>query len=117
VFALFRDQKHFHTADWICLVGALVALALWRLADSPVSAAVLITLTDAIAFIPTFRKGYHKPREDTPATFGINGLKFFISLFALQNYNLATWLYPASLVLSNWAFAMMMYVRRRQVKE
>jgi len=117
VLALFKNQRHFHLIDWMCLLGALVSLAFWQLAENPAAAAVLITLTDAIAFIPTFRKGYHKPREDTPITFGLNGLKFFISIFALETLTLATWLYPASLVITNWSFATMMYVRRRQVKQ
>lgn len=117
VFALFKGKRHFHLTDWICLLAAMVALALWQLAENPLAAVVLITLTDAIAFIPTFRKGFVKPYEDTPITFGLNGLKFFISLFALNSVTMTTWLYPASLVVTNWAFAAMVYARRRQVSK
>jgi hypothetical protein len=115
IFALFKGKRHFHITDWLCLLAAMVALALWQFAENPLAAVILISLTDAIAFIPTYRKGYLHPFEDTPITFGLNGLKFFISLFALDSVTVTTWLYPASLTVTNWAFAAMMYVRRRQV--
>jgi uncharacterized membrane protein YfhO len=116
VFALFKGKRHFHLIDWVCLTAALIGFALWQLAKNPVAAVVLITLADATGYIPTFRKGYAHPFEDTPITYGLNGLSFFISLFALESLTLTTWLYPASLVITNGSFTAMMYVRRWQVK-
>ncbi len=115
VFGLVKGNVRFPLVDWLCLGLALVGLVLWQVADNPIAAVILITLTDAFAFIPTFRKGYVKPYEDTPSTFWLSGLKFFISLFALESVTLSTWLYPASLVLTNWVFVTMVYMRRKQI--
>lgn len=117
LLALFKGKRHFHHTDWICLIVALIALALWQLAENPAAAVVLIILADAIGYMPTFRKGYLHPFEDTPITYGLNGLSFFISIFALENLAITTWLYPASLVVTNSAFTIMMYVRRWQVRK
>ena len=115
VLALFKGKRSFPLTDWAALVAALMALVLWLVAKQPVASVLLITATDAIAFVPTFRKAYHHPHEDTAITFGLNGLKFFISLFALESWTLTTWLYPMSLIISNWAFTLMMYIRRKQL--
>ena len=117
LLALFKGKRHFHIVDWVSFLAALVSLALWWLAKSPISAIILLTLTDALGYIPTFRKGYSKPYEDTAATFGFNGLAFFISLFALETWKITTWLYPASLVLTNGSFVTMLYIRRKQLKK
>ncbi|MBS3070323.1 hypothetical protein J4220_02340, partial [Candidatus Micrarchaeota archaeon] len=56
---------------------------------------------------------YRKPFEENATAFALNSLKFIVGLAALETYALATWLYPASLVLTNGAFALMLLLRRR----
>ncbi|HSU72337.1 MAG TPA: hypothetical protein VLJ21_00630 [Candidatus Binatia bacterium] len=112
----FRNKNRFPATDWVALIVALVALVLWLVAKQPLVSAILVSATDALAFVPTYRKGFQRPYEDTPVTFGLNGLKFFLSLFALQTVSITTWIYPASLVITNWAFVIMMYVRRSQIR-
>jgi hypothetical protein len=113
VFALFRGKRRFPLFDWLCLLAAFAGIALWVYTDNPAIAVVIVTLTDALAFAPTFRKGYQKPFEETASTFALSSLKFLIALFALESYSLATWLYPASLVLMNGAFVVMLLIRRK----
>ena len=106
-------RKDIRLLDWFCLAGALLGLGLWITTNDPLSAVVTVTLVDAIAFLPTFRKAYHKPLEENATAFALNSLKFVFGLAALESYSLATWLYPASLVLTNGAFALMLLLRRR----
>ena len=49
----------------------------------------------------TIKKGWIEPQKDSVTSFALNSAKFVPSLFALQSYSLATWLYPATLVLMN----------------
>ena len=117
LLALSKGKMSFPLIDWVCLIAALIALALWWFAKLPLASVALLVAADFIAFVPTFRKAYFKPYEDTPITFGLNGFKFVISLFALESLTLTTALYPASLVLTNWSFAAMVYLRRRQLRK
>lgn len=110
--ALTKGERRFVAFDWYCLAGAAVALLLWWLTESPLWSVVLVTVIDALAFLPTFRKSYHRPYEETVSTYVLSGLKFLIAIFALQAYTPATWLYPASLVLMNWLFVAMVLWRR-----
>lgn len=110
--ALFQGEKEITRTDWICLLGALMGLLVWALTDNPLGAVVVITIVDLIGFIPTFRKSFARPFEETFSTYIASGIKFALGIIALEHYSLTTWLYPASLVVTNIAFAVMILVRR-----
>jgi hypothetical protein len=114
-YALVKGKKDFPLADWLCLLGCIAALALWALTNDPLSAIILITIIDALAFAPTFRKSYSKPYSEPAFTYALSGLKFLIALFALQEVSAVTLLYPASLVLMNGAFVALLLVQRKRL--
>jgi hypothetical protein len=101
--------------DWVFFVGSLAALGLWLLTKDPVGSVVLITLIDALAFVPTFRKSFHKPQEETASTYALSALKFGVSLAALNAITLTTTLYPISLVVTNGLFVAMVTWRRKRL--
>lgn len=112
--ALVKGTKDFPLADWLCLAGCMVALGLWAITNNPLSAIVLITIIDLLAFIPTFRKSYSAPGSEPAFTYSLSGLKFVLGIAALQEFSAVTVLYPASLVLTNGLFVLMLLIRRRQ---
>lgn len=113
--ALVKGKRDFPLADWLCLAGCMLALALWAFTKDPLAAIILITIIDMMAFIPTFRKSYHKPQSEPAFTYALSGLKFVFGIMALSSYSLVTILYPASLVLTNGLFVGMILVRRKQL--
>jgi hypothetical protein len=113
--ALAKGKKDFPLVDWLCLAGCGLALALWAVTSNPLTAIVLITLIDMLAFIPTFRKSYSKPDSEPAFTYTLSGLKFLVSLFALHQLSATTVLYPASLVLTNGLFVAMVLVQRKRL--
>ncbi len=117
VLALVKGKKDFPLADWACLGGCVMALVLWAFTDDPLYAIILITLIDALAFAPTFRKSYTKPHSEPAFTYALSGLKFLVAMFALKEVSLVTALYPASLVLANGLFVVMLLVQRNRLKQ
>ncbi len=115
MLALVKGERRFAFFDWFCLMAAFVAIMLWYFTKTPLFSVILVTVADVIAFLPTFRKGYYRPHEETAATFALSGTKFFLSLLALETYTVTTWLYPASLVMTNSLFVTLLYMRRKQV--
>ena len=115
--ALKKGEKKITVSDKWSLLGASLALVLWFVTQNPLASIILIIIIDALGFYPTFRKSYHKPQEETMITYFIGGLKFLIAIFALQNYSLVTWLYPAALVLMNFVFVGLLIIRRKQHKK
>jgi hypothetical protein len=74
-------------------------------------------LIDIFAFIPTFRKSFTKPEQETATTYALDALKFFLSILALEAFTPVTYLYPAAIVLLDSSFVAMLLIRRRQLKK
>jgi hypothetical protein len=111
--SLSRGEKNIVFSDKISFAGAILGLILWLLSKDPLVAVILVSLVDFLGFIPTFRKSYFKPREETAKLYVMSILKLILSLFALQSVNLTTVLYPASLILTNALFITMILMRRK----
>ena len=107
-----KDITHF---DWICFVGGLIGIVLWRLTSNPLTAVIIVTIVDAVVFLPTYRKAYLKPNEETASLFVLSTVKYLISLFALASFTLTTALFPISLVISNAGFVILLLIRRKQL--
>lgn len=117
ILSLKKGEQNITSSDKISLFGAGLAIVLWYLTNNPISSIVLIMVIDTLGFLPTIRKSYHKPREETMLAYFLAGLKFAIALVALENYSVITYLYPAFLVFQNWAFTVMLIIRRYQHKK
>ncbi len=116
LLALAKGKKDFPWFDWLALLASFVAILLWWLTKEPVLSVILITLADAAAFIPTFRKGYNKPFEETIAEYQLSTLKHLLGIIALQAYSISTYLYPASLVVTNASFVTLLLNRRSKLR-
>ena len=113
--SLVKGERDIRPFDWFCLGGAFVSLIPWLLTDNPLLSVVLITLIDALGFLPTVRKSYNKPHQETLITFALSTLKYALVVIALQNYTIVTTLFPLSLVIMNGLFVIMLLIRRKQV--
>lgn len=103
-------------ADTGFFIVTLFAVVLWLGADQPLLSVILIASIDILAFVPTFRKSWHRPDQETISAYTINGLRFTIATLAVQNYTLVTVLYPLSQALVDVFFAIFLVLRRRALK-
>lgn len=116
ILAFKRGEKEITKIDWLCFAVALSGIILWIKTKNPLSAVILITLVDATAFIPTFRKSYTKPYEETATQYFLASIKWAVGLFAIKSFSLVTWLFPASLVVTNGLFVLLVLIRRRMIR-
>jgi hypothetical protein len=100
--------------DWIFFISSLLAIPIWYFSGNPLWAVIIITIIDAVAFAPTFRKAYFHPQTENEWTYALSGIKFVIGLFALESFSWTTALYPASLVVANMAFVAMLLWRQQK---
>jgi len=117
VVAYHKGKNVIDKMDKIFLLSALASLVLWWMTSEPLLSVILITITDACAFIMVFKKSYLNPFEEGATLFGLSAIKFFISIFALESYSIETWLYPVYLIIGNGALAIMILVRRYSLKK
>jgi hypothetical protein len=111
--AFYRGKGHIKTIDEVSLVGAAIALGLWYYTNDPLFTVVLAVIIGALGFVPTFRKAFDTPQEETAITYFLNGIKFALAILALTSFTPVTWLYPAALTALNVSLAGMLLVRRR----
>jgi hypothetical protein len=107
------SRVYINKSDWVFLAVALATIPIWYFSGDPLWSVLIITITDACAFIPTFRKAYNHPDTENARTYALSGIKFVPGLFALQTFSVTTALYPASLVLMNLLFVVMLLWRRK----
>lgn len=115
ILALFKGEKSYTTLDWASLVLAFFSLLLWWITKSPTLSVLLITLVEVFAFVPTYRKSFHKPFEESASLFIVGTVKYTASFFALSVYSIDTAFYVGALVFINAIFVMMLLLRRRQL--
>jgi len=117
VLSLFQGERKITLSDWIALSGAVIGLTLWQITSNPLLAIIFVTIADALAFIPSFRKAYYKPDEETAITWLASSFKFTLALVATETYGLTTVLYPLSLVITNGSFLIMLLIRRKILRK
>jgi hypothetical protein len=116
-YSLKSGEKDIRKSDTIFLILALVALALWLVAKQPVLSVILTSTIDMLGFAPTIRKSWSKPYSETLFSYELNAIRHGLSVFALQQYSLVTWLYPVSWSLANALFSLMLIIRRKRVEK
>lgn len=117
ILALIKGDRSFPFFDWASLTVAFVALALWLVTSEPIPSVILICMTDAVGYFPSFRKGFLKPFEETATTFALDEVKLILSLFALDTFSIATTLYPLVILILNGLYVLMLLIRRVQLKK
>lgn len=101
--------------DWFCFFGAIFGIIIWLITDNPLIATIIVAIINVIVLIPTFRKAYNHPHEETATTYGVNIIRSFIGILALQTINLTTWLFPATLIFTNSSLLIMLIIRRNKI--
>ncbi|MDE1865965.1 MAG: hypothetical protein KGH94_04995 [Candidatus Micrarchaeota archaeon] len=117
IIAIFKGEKDIDRMDVATLMAALLGIVLWLLTTNPLWAVIIVASVDMIGYIPTIRKAYKKPREESITVYTFSSVSFLVSLFALRAITLTTFLYPLTLFLSNGLFATFVVARRYQLKK
>jgi hypothetical protein len=80
--------------DRACLGASLLSLVAWWLARSPLMVLLVNIGIDALGALPTLRKTYYAPAEESLRSWSIFLLADVVNLCALGSWSVATALYP-----------------------
>ncbi len=116
ILSLYKGEKKITFLDTVFLVLALIALVLWIFAKQPILSVILLSVINMLAFAPTLRKSWNKPFSETMSTYIMNGSKQALSLLALEQYNIVTYLLPLSASLVTFLFVFILIFRRKVFK-
>ena len=111
-----NGNKIIKKIDVVFLVLALLAIPLWLVIKQPVLSIILLSTIDMLGFAPTVRKSWENPYSETLSLYTITTFRHGLSIIALAHYNIVTLLFPATWVIANALFSIMLIVRRRKIK-
>lgn len=115
VLSLRFGEKDIKAFDWFCLIGAGVSLLPWLVTNDPLLSVILVTIIDILGFVPTIRKSYNKPHQETLVTYVLSTVKYLLAIVALQNYSWVTVLFPLAMVVVHIFFVALLIIRRNQI--
>ena len=98
--AFRQGEKHITRSDWVMLVASLSAIPVWIMTSDPFWSVVIVTAINAAAYVPTFRKAWHKPFEEHILMYAINIPRHMLTIVATGVYSWTNVMYPASVVLA-----------------
>lgn len=111
----YGGRKNIKLKDSVFLLLSVLALIMWLFVQQPLISIILLVATDMLALIPSIRKVWKKPYSEPPALWITNGSRQLLVLLALEHYNLITMLGPASWIIANFGFAMLLLARRKVI--
>lgn len=117
LLGLKNGNKNIKKIDIVFLVLALVSIPIWLVVKQPVMSIILLSTIEMIGFLPTIRKSWNDPYSETLSLYTITTFRHGLSIFALAEYNIITWLFPATWVFANAVFSIILIVRRKKLKK
>lgn len=115
VSAFWLGTRDIKRIDWVVLITALSSIPLWVITKNPLWSVILIVSIDAVGYIPTIRKSWHKPYGEPAIPWALSVIVFSLSFMAIESYTVTTYLYPVTFIIVNIFFVGYLLVRRRQV--
>lgn len=94
ILALKRGVGGYQGLDIICLIGALIGIALWAIFNNPLLSIVANLIATSFAVAPTIKKAYIKPKTETAITYALGALSAALAAFAVGKLDLKLLLLP-----------------------
>lgn len=112
-----QDRNTITKQDIMALFFTLATIPLWLVTKTPLYSVILVSIIDAIGYFPSFRKGFHFPREDSVYPFRVGILSNIFLILAVENYSLITMTYPMTIITMNLSYVIYLYIRRHKLEK
>lgn len=110
-----RSDIEITPTDWLFFALALVSLPFWYATADPLWAVIVLTVVDLLGFGPTLRKAYAFPHDENIPFFMLFMTRNLFVFIALEQYSIATALFPLSVAGACLLLVVMVLYRRNTV--
>src|SRR3989344_4705733 len=97
-------------SDFKYLIFSLIAIILWQTYKSALVGLMFNLLADFIAFIPTIKKSFSRPRTEDLLTWCLFTVGNIINLFAIEQWKFDIVIYPAYILFAEGIIAILLLV-------
>jgi hypothetical protein len=115
LLSLKYGEKKITRTDLATLIFALCIIIIWQLTQNALYAVLLAGLIDFTAYLPTFRKCWHKPYNENVMGHAIGIGKFIFALAAVEHYSTITLFNPIVVVVMNIVLISFVLIRRKML--
>lgn len=111
--AIWLGTRDIKKIDYAVLIVTLSTIPLWAITKNPLWSVIIVTAIDSVAYIPTIRKSWTRPEEESLSSWLLSSIFFGISILALEKIAVTTYLYPATFAVINMGFVLFLLARRK----
>ena len=120
VFIVFLLSLHYGTrkitrGDTLLLIAALIAILIWWQLHSALLAVLMVSVIDAVGYIPSYRKCWEEPWSETLLSWVLYSVSNIFAMLALMEYNLLTLTYLVTITILNSALVVICLIRRKKI--
>jgi hypothetical protein len=113
--SLMNGTKQISKFDVISLILAIISIILWLIIKQPLLSITLVVIVDLFSFLPTFRKSWINPYQETLITWIMNCVRQILIILSLDQINIINAMYPIYAFIAVFIFWVMLIVRRKKV--
>jgi hypothetical protein len=117
LLSLKYGTKNITKSDKIILILALGSIVVWWQLDNPTMAVIMAAVIDVFAYIPTYRKSWNFPGEETLVFWMADVIIYTLILLSLAEYNWLTVPYIVVSVVANIILVVILFFRKRIVNK
>lgn len=110
-----KTNQNIKKIDVIFFVLSIISLILWLVVKQPLYSIIILASVDLFGFLPTIRKSWNKPFEETLSSYIINTFRFGLAILALSSYSVVVSLYPIVCIFANAFISLYLIIRRKQI--
>jgi hypothetical protein len=101
--------------DIACFVISMIALIIWWLGVWAALSVILLTAAQVFGFIPSIRKAYHRPNDESSYTWAVNSFRYVLMAVIVEVFTLTTLLNSLFWALAYGGAAVFLLIRRKQL--
>lgn len=117
IYSWFAYKHIIKKTDRRYFAAAIAWLIIRYITKTPFWSVIIISITDFLAFLPTFRKIYDDPYSEYLPLYALASLKFIFALISIGTFTIVGWLYPLYLIFANGWFVIFGLIRRLQKRK
>jgi len=116
VLSLKYGTKDITIGDTVVLTLALLSIVVWWQLEQPVLAVFMATAIDLFGYIPTIRKSWNAPQEETFSFWVAMVVIYSLVFLAISEYNLLTVPYVVMCIIVDLLLVILLFYRRKVLK-
>lgn len=101
--SLKHGTKNIDKKDRVLMSLALLSIIVWYVFNNPFVSVLMATIVDALGYVPTFRKTWSNPENETASFWFMIGLSQFLTIFTNSSYNFYTCFYLIIVCIFSWS--------------